>query len=89
MWRTFIQLLEYLSASAPSQDLYRRALESKHLGPIVTDGCPGGLAAAIPTVYPRVRHQRCWVHKMRNILEKIRKARRRRSEDGCPGNLLG
>jgi putative transposase len=25
------------------------------------------------TVYPRVRHQRCWVHKMRNILEKTRK----------------
>ena len=28
---------------------------------------PGG---AIRTVYPRVRHQRCWVHKMRNVLEK-------------------
>jgi len=24
-------------------------------------------------VYPRIRHQRCWVHKMRNILEKARK----------------
>ena len=33
-----------------------------------------GLAAAIRTVYPRVRHQRCWVHKMRNILEKVRKS---------------
>lgn len=54
------------------QDLYRRGLEGKQLGLIVTDGCPG-LAAAIPTVYPRVRHQRCWVHKMRNILEKVRK----------------
>jgi transposase-like protein len=31
------------------------------------------LAAAIQTVYPRVLHQRCWVHKMRNILEKVRK----------------
>jgi putative transposase len=39
---------------------------------IVTDGCPG-LAAALQTVYPRVPHQRCWVHKMRNILEKVRK----------------
>ena len=39
---------------------------------ILTDGC-AGLAAAIRTVYPRVRHQRCWVHKMRNILEKARK----------------
>ena len=27
----------------------------------------------IQTVYPRVRHQRCWVHKMRNILEKVRR----------------
>jgi transposase-like protein len=53
------------------QDLYRRGLEGQHLGLIVTDGCPG-LAAAIPTVYPRVRHQRCWVHKMRDILEKVR-----------------
>src|SRR5258708_5555739 len=23
--------------------------------------------------YPRVAHQRCWVHKMRNILDKVRK----------------
>ena len=55
------------------QDLYRRGLEGKHLALIITDGC-AGLAAAIPTVYPRARHQRCWVHKMRNILEKVRKA---------------
>jgi putative transposase len=54
------------------QDLYRRGLEGKHLALIVTDGC-AGLAAAIPTVHPRARHQRCWVHKMRNILEKVRK----------------
>jgi len=54
------------------QDLYRRGLEGQALGLILTDGC-AGLAAAIRTVYPRVRHQRCWVHKMRNILEKARK----------------
>ena len=54
------------------QDLYRRGLEGQHLLLIVTDGCPG-LAAALQTVYPRVLHQRCWVHKMRNILEKVRK----------------
>ena len=28
--------------------------------------------AAIRTVYPQVRHRRCWVHRMRNILEKAR-----------------
>ena len=46
------------------QDLYRRGLVGKHLQLILTDGC-AGLAAAIQTVYPRVLHQRCWVHKMR------------------------
>lgn len=54
------------------QDLYRRGLEGQKLQLIVTDGCPG-LAAAIQTVYPRVQHQHCWAHKMRNILEKVRK----------------
>jgi putative transposase len=54
------------------QDLFRRGLEGQHLQLIVTDGCPG-LGAAIQTVYPRALHQRCWVHKMRNILEKVKK----------------
>ena len=53
------------------RDLYRRGLEGKNLQLIVTDGC-AGLAAALQTVYPRVPHQRCGVHKMRNILEKVR-----------------
>jgi putative transposase len=73
-------LLAFLRSQGESQadwegllgDLYRRGLQGTQLGLIVTDGCPG-LAAAIPTVYPRVRHQRCWVHKMRNILESVRK----------------
>jgi putative transposase len=38
---------------------------------IITDGCPG-LVAAIQTVYPRVAHQRCCVNKMHNILERVR-----------------
>jgi transposase-like protein len=54
------------------QDLFRRGLEGKNLLLVVTDGC-AGLAAALQTVYPRVPHQRCWVHKMRNILERVRK----------------
>jgi putative transposase len=74
------QLLGFLRSPGESQqawegllqDLYRRGLEGKHLLLIVTDGC-AGLAAAIATVYPRALHQRCWVHKMRNILEKVRK----------------
>jgi putative transposase len=73
-------LLAFLRSQGESQadweallgDLYRRGLEGRQLSLILTDGC-AGLAAAIRTVYPRVRHQRCWVHKMRNILEKVRK----------------
>jgi putative transposase len=74
------QLLAFLRSAGESQaawegflqDLYRRGLVGRNLLLIVTDGCPG-LAAALQTVYPRVAHQRCWVHKMRNILEKVRK----------------
>jgi putative transposase len=69
--RCFLDATRFIELSELLQDLYRRGLEGKHLALIVTDGCPG-LAAAIPTVYPRARHQRCWVHKMRNILEKVR-----------------
>jgi putative transposase len=75
------QLLAFLRTCGESQadweallqDLYRRGLEGKNLLLIVSDGC-AGLAAAIQTVYPQVSHQRCWVHKMRNILDKVRKA---------------
>lgn len=55
------------------EDMYRRGLEGKNLALIVTDGCPG-LASAIQTVYPRAQHQRCWVHKMRNILQRVKKS---------------
>jgi putative transposase len=74
------QLLGFMRSQGESQaaweglleDLHRRGLHGEKLLLIVTDGCPG-LAAAIQTVYPRALHQRCWVHKMRNILEKVRR----------------
>lgn len=73
------ELLSFMRSQGESQgawegllnDLYQRGLRGKHLQLIITDGCPG-LAGAIQTVYPRVLHQRCWVHKMRNIREKGR-----------------
>jgi len=74
------QLLAFLRSSGESQaaweglleDLFRRGIRGQNLELIVTDGCPG-LAAAIQTVYPHVPHQRCWVHKLRNILERVRR----------------
>jgi putative transposase len=74
------QLLSFLRSQGESQsgwegllnDLQQRGLKGEQLALIVTDGCPG-LAAAIETIYPRARHQRCWVHKMRNVLGAVRR----------------
>ena len=74
------QLLAFTRAKSESQagwegllnDLYQCGLRGQHLQLVITDGCPG-LARALETVYPRIRHQRCWVHKMRNILEKAKR----------------
>lgn len=56
-------------------DLYRRGLTGEDLELVVTDG-GAGLLAALPTVFPKLAVQRCWAHKTRNILDKIREAHR-------------
>ncbi len=40
---------------------------------ICVDG-GSGLLAALPTVYPGIPVQRCWAHKIRNVLSKVKKA---------------
>lgn len=52
-------------------DLYRRGLKGEHLKLIVVDGGPG-LLAALPLCYPHVPVQRCWAHKIRNVLGKVK-----------------
>ena len=54
-------------------DLYRRGLDGKGLEMVCVDGGQG-LIAALPTVYPGIAVQRCWAHKIRNVLNKLRKA---------------
>ncbi len=74
------QLLAFQRAKGESQagwegflnTLRERGLLGEQLQMIITDGC-AGLAAALQTVYPRAKHQRCWVHKMRNICEAVRR----------------
>ena len=56
-------------------DLYRRGLRGEDLELIVTDGGKG-LLAALPFVYPGILTQRCWAHKVRNIINIVRKADR-------------
>lgn len=74
------QLLAFQRARGESQagwegflnTLRERGLLGDQLQMIITDGC-AGLAAALQTVYPRALHQRCWVHKMRNLCEAVRR----------------
>ena len=55
------------------QDLWRRGLQGKATQLIITDGGKG-LHAALDVVYPRIKRQRCWVHKLRNVANKLRRS---------------
>ncbi|MGH6830333.1 MAG: IS256 family transposase [Methylocella sp.] len=52
-------------------DLYRRGLTGESLDMISVDG-GAGLLAGLPDVYGRTPVQRCWAHKIRNVLNKVR-----------------
>lgn len=54
-------------------DLIRRGLVGEGLEMICVDG-GSGLLAALPTAFPGIPIQRCWAHKMRNVLGKVRRA---------------
>lgn len=62
--------------------LYQRGLHGDRLRLIITDGCPG-LHEALQLVYGHVRRQRCWVHKVRNVVVKLRV----RDRADCLGQL--
>jgi putative transposase len=54
-------------------DLYRRGLTGEGLDMICVDG-GAGLLAALPTIFPGIAVQRCWAHKIRNVLDKVKRA---------------
>lgn len=54
-------------------DLYRRGLTGEGLNMICADG-GSGLLAALPSIFDGIQVQRCWAHKIRNVLNKVRKA---------------
>jgi putative transposase len=80
-----IEIIDFTLAPAESQpaweaflnDLHARGLTGEGLSLIVTDG-GAGLLAALPLIYPQVRVGRCWAHKSRNVLDKVREADRER-----------
>lgn len=57
------------------RELYRRGLTGERVEIIAVDGGKG-LRAALEVVYPRLRIQRCWAHKTRNITDQVRTADR-------------
>ena len=77
------EIIDYCLATAESAaqwelfltDLWHRGLEGKALELICVDGGQG-LLAALPIVYPGVPVQRCWAHKIRNVLDKVKVADR-------------
>ena len=73
------ELIDYLIVKAEGEDtwkafllnLYRRGLSGEALKLVVTDGQKGA-AKAIAFVWPRASHQRCWVHKLRNLSNRLK-----------------
>jgi putative transposase len=74
------EVIDFRLASAESAaqweqflgDLARRGLSGEPLEMLCVDG-GAGLLAALPTAYPEVPVQRCWAHKIRNVLNQVRK----------------
>jgi putative transposase len=54
------------------RDLYQRGLQASSCKLIATDGGTG-LHQALEIVYPKILLQRCWAHKTRNVLDKVKK----------------
>jgi transposase-like protein len=75
------EVIDFRLASAESAaqwelflgDLVRRGLVGERLEMLCVDG-GAGLLAALPTAFPDIPVQRCWAHKIRNVLNKVRKA---------------
>lgn len=82
------RLLDFRLGTAESQaqweaflsKLRERGLLANHLRLIVTDGCPG-LHRALETVYPYVLRQLCWVHKLRNVANHLKRSQQQCLEE--------
>lgn len=73
------EMIDFAVAHGESQNawekflntLYRRGLTGKGCELAVTDGGTG-LHAALDLVYSEIPRQRCWAHKVRNVLDKVK-----------------
>lgn len=77
------ELIDFLLVPAEGEDtwkdflldLHRRGLQGAALELITTDG-QKGLDRALHYVWPQARHQRCWVHKLRNLEGRLKASQR-------------
>ena len=75
------ELIDFLLVKAETDEhwnnflseLRRRGIKGQALRLVVSDGNPG-LGTALGRTWPRVAHQRCWVHKLRNLENKLKKS---------------
>lgn len=73
-WGGRRELIDFMVAASESarqwegflNNLYHRGLHGARTELLISDG-GAGLHQALAVVYPRVQHQRCWVHKVRNV----------------------
>ena len=73
--RVLLDFQVAISESSPQWEgflngLYRRGITEKKLRLIITDG-GSGLHEALQVVYGSVKRQRCWVHKLRNVMSRL------------------
>jgi putative transposase len=74
------EMIDFYPAASESQacweaflrDLYQRGLKGSRCDLMATDGGTG-LHGALQIVYPKLVLQRCWAHKTRNVLDKVKK----------------
>lgn len=74
------ELIDFRIVKSESKDacesflnyLFNRGLKGNNLKLIITDGGKG-LISALAIVYPEIKHQRCWFHKLQNITKLLKK----------------
>jgi putative transposase len=64
--------------------LYIRGLTGEVMGLIITDGNKG-LENAVDNIYPHVKRQRCWAHKLRNVANNLKRKHLDRCIKGARG----
>jgi transposase-like protein len=74
------EMIDFAVAHGESQNAWEKFLNTLHNRGLTGQGCElavtdggTGLHTALDLVYPEIPRQRCWAHKVRNVLDKVKK----------------